>query len=1062
MRPLKLEMNYFGPHRNAVIDFTAFTKGDSSLFLISGDTGAGKTTIFDGMTYALFGTGTSSREPETMRSDFATGKEETSVRFTFEHNGKVYRVERKPKQWLETRKKNSDKLVESKATVNFSELEDIAGAEIGEGYSKITEANRVINELLGLTPEQFRQIILLPQNDFRKFLSAKSDSKEEILRNLFGTELFATFTKQLKERQNESKKERETVEKQLTGILDNIVWGEEYADKLESCRTQLEQISLLEEKIKEVEEQLEHSLKHFKEVKKQQTHLSERYQQAEVIKAQEEELRQLREKLEHLNSEKHSIELERKKLEQLTFAQGLQEVVQRLEENSNSLEKIEKVLSEKRVIETELKVKVDGLATEEKELDSQLASKTKWEDELEDLKSNQKPAALQKVELTRDVTHTEQKLTQVITSIELKQEKLTTYQREEEELKVKQLQLKDCQIDLVRVREQELKWQDVNRLLDTLKQVTADITQLEAKLSELKVAKEQAEKNKIEANQVLKESQVKRQELMIAQLRHELHDGEACLVCGATEHPYLAKETTELSDSDLKQAFLELEKAQEESGKRSTELALLETKEVDLKNQLQELVATQTKETDKLNQDYGQFKVEWESQFTEAELPETICSEKVKATFEMVRHQLEKDKNELENIIQRLEELAQHLSQLATEISTLTGEKNGIVDKKEELSTKLNQLTEKYPSLMSLELIEVREKELIQLIEQYTQSVDELQIRKQAILTKQASISGELSSLEVQYKDCKLTIEGDDETLDAKLKESKEEFSRDVLLELIQAIKLGELSSRSARITKYQTDVEATLTRIELLEKNSLSREAINLDQLTEQKNEVDNQVESLLKEVSNLETTVSTLKGSQEKLNNLMTHYASKSDEYQELDELVLAVTGKNKLNLTLERYVLQSFLMEVLHYANDHYIGQLTNGRYQFQLKREKSSFTNRTGLEIDVFDQDTNEARSTDTLSGGESFIAALSIALSLAEVVQAKSGGVKIDALFIDEGFGSLDQETLEKSMIALEEIGDTGRMVGVISHVTEMKTRIPQQLLIQKEGNGCSRVITKIN
>lgn len=176
-----------------------------------------------------------------------------------------------------------------------------------------------------------------------------------------------------------------------------------------------------------------------------------------------------------------------------------------------------------------------------------------------------------------------------------------------------------------------------------------------------------------------------------------------------------------------------------------------------------------------------------------------------------------------------------------------------------------------------------------------------------------------------------------------------------------------------------------------------------------------------------------------------------------RELEELVQVLTGKSEHRLTLERFVLQSYLIEVLEYANAHYFSELTNGRYQFVLNQDVGSYATQTGLEIDVFDFDTNERRSTETLSGGESFIAALSIALSLAEVVQAHSGGVQIEALFVDEGFGSLDQETLEKSMMALEKIGESGRMVGVISHVTEMKARISPQLVIQKLGNGRSRI-----
>nr|WP_236671888.1 SbcC/MukB-like Walker B domain-containing protein [Enterococcus sp. BWB1-3] len=133
------------------------------------------------------------------------------------------------------------------------------------------------------------------------------------------------------------------------------------------------------------------------------------------------------------------------------------------------------------------------------------------------------------------------------------------------------------------------------------------------------------------------------------------------------------------------------------------------------------------------------------------------------------------------------------------------------------------------------------------------------------------------------------------------------------------------------------------------------------------------------------------------------------------------------------------------------------LTNSRYQFELNKEKNSFRSQTGLEINIYDDNAGASRSARTLSGGESFIAALALALSLAEVIQEQAGGVLIEALFIDEGFGSLDEEALEMAIEALETIENEGRMIGIISHVTELKSRISQQMRINTNGVGQSSV-----
>lgn len=158
----------------------------------------------------------------------------------------------------------------------------------------------------------------------------------------------------------------------------------------------------------------------------------------------------------------------------------------------------------------------------------------------------------------------------------------------------------------------------------------------------------------------------------------------------------------------------------------------------------------------------------------------------------------------------------------------------------------------------------------------------------------------------------------------------------------------------------------------------------------------------------------------------------------------------------ISLERYVLRTYLEKVLVVANQR-LALLTKNRYQFELNQATGSYKNQTGLEINVYDDNSGSSRSAHTLSGGESFIAALALALSLAEVIQEESGGVLIEALFIDEGFGSLDEEALEMAMEALETIENEGRMIGIISHVSELKAQIPQQLQIKTNGNGQSHV-----
>jgi exonuclease SbcC len=194
------------------------------------------------------------------------------------------------------------------------------------------------------------------------------------------------------------------------------------------------------------------------------------------------------------------------------------------------------------------------------------------------------------------------------------------------------------------------------------------------------------------------------------------------------------------------------------------------------------------------------------------------------------------------------------------------------------------------------------------------------------------------------------------------------------------------------------------------------------------------------------------------QELQTLTLQSAEQVAEMSQLQQLSQTLNGDNPEKISIERYVLQSFLAEILAVANQR-LSKLTRGRYQFLLANKKGSYRSSTGLEINIYDDNAGMSRRAHTLSGGESFIAAL--ALSLADVIQNRAGGIAIEALFIDEGFGSLDEESLEMAMEALEIIENEGRMIGIISHVRELKDRIQQQLIVQTNGSGQSHIKSQV-
>ncbi len=266
-----------------------------------------------------------------------------------------------------------------------------------------------------------------------------------------------------------------------------------------------------------------------------------------------------------------------------------------------------------------------------------------------------------------------------------------------------------------------------------------------------------------------------------------------------------------------------------------------------------------------------------------------------------------------------------------------------------------------------------------------------------------------------------------------------------------------ELIQLERQLAAYDTQRQTVATAIAQSRALTAGQERPDLSQLQAELTQKQTALDEATERLNKAEWLLESLQQQQTTILKLQTDIDAITAKSADLIKLTQAVDGNNLLHLRLEPYVLRSFLYEVLTYANEHYIGTLSSGRYQFVLSSRQAGRANQNGLDIDIYDQDGGRVRSTSTLSGGESFIAALSIALSMAEIVQRRAGGAKIDALFIDEGFGSLDSNTLNQALEALSMVEQSGRLIGVISHVESMKRQIQQQMVVTKLGDGRSRL-----
>lgn len=1030
MLPKKIIMENFGPFVHEEVDFDELT--EAPLFLISGKTGAGKTTIFDAITFALYGDASGGvRSSNEIRSSFAEPTEETRVQFIFEHQGRKYSIERWPKQTLA--KKNGKGETTKNQKVQLSIFND-KGQE-AEAYTKVDAVNEVIYQILNLQKDQFRQIVMLPQGEFRTFLNANSTEKETVLRSLFGTSFYRQFTENLKLQKCELEKSVSEMTTRIDQLFQQVVAekGVTYGESLNLAREYLllEEQELLKSQTELAEKQAKQ--KALQQQLQRAQELSESFKQEQQTRREllkiEEQLPEQEEKKQQLvrGRELEKIRPTYDRIQELVKQQIQQ--TDEVTENQQRAAELEQQYSECQKQTTDFEQQSAEWQTKEQQLQSLNA--------LLPLVKQKEQLMKQKTELTDKQAKQQEHLTEIIQQIKVHEEKIKLLETKQNTEKMWQDR-----------RYEELQFQQT---VTHLQQSAKDIfdQQEEEEDQQIKLA-QLVEKASRTSNQLTSEvadyKKLKSQwaSAEIARLSMDLLPGEPCPVCGSKEHPNPAQHA-ELTTDNLGQLQVALE-TQETRIKR---LELIREQaeaqyEVGIKtfDQLQEdRSAAQKAQEEQINTlqatfaDYYQLEVE-------ADLSELVIflRERQKETDERLAEINESKqtlldlKAEIDNNQAKKLESETSLNVVKGELQTLEGRLSSI-----EEQTKEWQL----PTLEA-HIVELQGKideyhTHLQAHQALVKELEQQHIRLQEnhkLLAKQQQETGEnlekfQTSLQQQLVDANLAIEQlASAPIDLlSLEQEITDFDQQLLL-------LKDRQSRLAEVIKDQEKPE--LDELQTLV-TSCEAEVTQFQQQHYAKESQLQQQRTLIETIEDLQAQ------SKEQL-----------DELSQMMQLYQTMNGDNPQKISLERYVLQWYLAEVLQCANQQ-LNQLTKGRYRFELKQETGRSKGNTGLEINVYDDNAGATRSSHTLSGGESFIAALSLALGLAEVIQSQAGGVAIEALFIDEGFGSLDEEALEMAMEALESIENAGRMIGIISHVRELKERIPQQIIVETSGTGRSSI-----
>lgn len=1030
MRPIELKMQAFGPYRDKIhLDFTKF--GNHSIFLINGPTGSGKTTIFDAISYALFNEPSGqNRNPDMMKSDFATDEDFAEVELIFEMNNKNYRIVRSPQQKGPGERV---KVRDHPASVEFYREEELLGTG--------RDATDQIVNLLGLTYNQFRQIVLLPQGEFRQLLISNSREKEEIFRNIFGTQAIEDFQEDLKMKRaayQEQYKEYETrLEQNIEALnLKQLkAKDEETINQLAKAieRRDYQKILVILEKILSYEQE---NLKSFNCQLKDLEQEEESYREFKKLLKEQGKLEKRREQL---LVQLTNIEESKIKLDQNKKARILEEESKELELLKKELKTTEETIEEKSTQENELKKHIQNLKLKEKDsikdeekLDSLRATVSSIEFDLKKFKEIK--------EVKKIIRKSEDNLEKIVKKLKTQITDKEQFTKEIEKLKEELKKINPWRKNLAKNRETRerlnVKLQEQRKRKDRL----AKIITLQKELKKLlKENKESYESYQVH-EKIYQEARQDYFNNLAGILSKDLIKESPCPVCGSIEHP---------EPADHQESYQSKERLEE-----------LERKKDQAKSADQKITHEINKVTESINEEFN---------LMEDLAIEQLKEQKIQANFEKILLEIKDLEAEIKALTEKmvsieanleqedgwrdlLDKLQEKLNQAHVTIAASQKDQSNEKRKIEENKKQVKQIRAELAADSIVEL-EAKRTDLEKEIQGIVRKSKEIQKSLNSAATERAAIESSLEHLYQEAEKLARLSKNQKDTLKKLFKKHKLEdnFSTFILndkkiKELEAEIKTFEAENEYTRRQLKKT--KADLENFENMDKQSLVEIKRYLLEMIEKKEKLNNKRDEILQNHSKNKNTYREIKANFEESESIQRPLKI----YSELAEIARG-TSKRTNYVSFERYLLSIYFSEILTAANERFI-TMTNSRYELVRREEKTKGRGAEGLEIDVLDRYSGKERSVKSLSGGETFKASLALALGLSDVIQSQKGGVEINTLFIDEGFGTLDTDSLEMAIETLINLQSSGRLIGVISHVDELKDRIPARMIVEnmKEGS----------
>lgn len=933
MRPIKLVLSAFGPYASKVeLDLSKL--GENGVYLITGDTGAGKTTIFDAITFALFGKPSGDiRDVKTLRSEYANEEIETYVELDFIYHDEEYHIYRRPEYTYTHVQKNGEVKQRSKATDAYLILPN------GDRIVKPTEVTKQVEQLLGMKRDQFRQIAMIAQGSFLEILNADTKERGRLFEKVFMTSKYSVLMDRLNQMAKESSIALNDAKLRLQQIISDIrvpeILQEQYEQTLKTfAMNDIQPVyDLLDNIIIGAKKGIENLQKQKEQVQKQ--------------------LRKFRKE-------------ETEKMKQLQDLLSLEKLLKEKpvkEEKANLYTERLKTDGEK------YRIQIDALKKEQAQIEHELpeyAGLTKLTAKLAEIKK-QGSSVLKDLEtktslkkqLDEDIT-LKQKEAQILTDSELSLNKLFI---KEEEIEKK----------ISAFYHASMIQSNYQNAVDNLKEKTQFLQESTDRKAMLQKQYDDAQLSYF-ANQA-------------GLLASRLIKGEPCPVCGSIEHPRPASYSDQLvTQEEINQYKKKADQVEKEYQVASKACVDANLKMSTLQNELELVLKSVTEQTIPL----GNVKTFIDEHTTQLKKDQKEISTRIK--------QLQQQSKRYQELLKMIPKLQQKLTALAEEVSQSEITQAKLSVEHEQIQKQVQETTAKLKYSSE------------------TEAKDRV-----AILAKQI--------LEYQQQ------------IDQLANESK--------------LAMDELVYVSAQIDMLREKVESSIDEIPL-QKNQLGLLQAEIENLQVQQEEI-------LKSIHDTQMYESDAQDTKKKIKSESDTYQTKLSRYSSLRELADVAMGNgrsSKEKITLQEYVQIAYLDRMIHKANERYLS-MSNQQYQLVRSAGTKDKRSHEALDLDVIDFSNGSIRPVSSLSGGESFIASLALALGMSDEIQSQAGGIQIDTMFIDEGFGTLDQDSLNNAIQTLIKLSGENRLVGIISHVKELKERIHKGIIVTKDLHGSHGSVAKV-